>query len=142
MLIETRYNINHENYRNWADSNGLLNNVWREIQVVNFKDALWIIGFRWPRHDSDEYKSLPVFIRADGRAFTQEEANAAIDFMNARFTERQAVIDDCRKQCGDHKHMHTIVDCNQDGLDAAKKLVADWVEAFEYLKAVQGASHE
>ena len=138
MLIETRYNVNHEHYRNWADSNGQLNDVWREIQVVNFKNALWMIGFRWPQdRDSDEYKAIPMFIRADGRAFTQEEANQAIDFMDAQFAERQAVIDDCRKQCGNHKHMHTLVDCNQDGLDAAKKLVAAWVEAFEYLKAVQ-----
>lgn len=138
MLIETRYNVDREHYDTWADNHGDLDNVRREIKVRNFKDALWMIGFHWPKdRDSDEYKAIPVFIRADGRAFTQEEANAAIDFMNARFTERQAVIDDCRKQCGDHKHMHTIVDCNQDGLDAAKKLVADWVEAFEYLKAVQ-----
>ena len=155
MRVETKttYHINPTTLDEWEydEANGEKWGCRNQVLMTNIKKAMHIAGINYKADAQHEKptakelvhwrKSVPLFIRADMNeaCFTEGQMREGLAWLEIEFSKVQDRIAAMYLETKDADMLGTPMEqvCKncQNALDVARQIIADWLEAFEYLKA-------
>ena len=155
MRVETKttYHINTTTLDEWEydEANGQKWAPRSQILMTNIKKAMHIAGINYKAETEHAKptakelahwrKSVPLFIRADVNeaCFTEGQMREGLAWLEIEFAKVQDRIDAMFLETKNADMLGTPMEqvCKncQNALDVARQIIAEWLEAFEYLKA-------